>query len=105
MTFRILLLTAVLSCGSAVSAFAISEYNPVPAGDMLFARCKQYGLQKYSGGKEPSLISGQSKVDAFCTCMWNETPDNFKGNLGAYADTTAGASMNKTCETYSGWSD
>jgi hypothetical protein len=35
--------------------------------------------------------------------MWNETPDNFKGDLAKYSETSAGAAMNKKCEAHSGW--
>jgi hypothetical protein len=35
--------------------------------------------------------------------MWNETPDDFKGNLVAFSETAKGAATNKTCEKYSNW--
>lgn len=96
----LLLVSAFSLCASA--GFAQS-YNAVPAGDAQFAQCKSYANGKYTGGTAASPVAGQSKADAFCTCMWNETPDDFKGNLGAFADTAKGASTNKTCETYSNW--
>jgi hypothetical protein len=89
---------------TAGAALAADEYNEVPAGDAIYAQCKTYSSNKYSGGNAKSPISGQTKVEAFCTCMWNETPDNFKGNLAAFAETRSGAAMNKTCEKYSNWS-
>jgi hypothetical protein len=99
----ILIAAAALSMGTATAALAY-EYNAVPAGDAQYAQCRSYSTSKYSGGDERSPIAGQSKVAAFCTCMWNETPDNFRGNLAAFAETSKGATINKTCEKYSDWS-
>ena len=89
-------------CTSSVS-FAAGEYNAVPAGDAQYSACLSYSNSKYEGGNEPSLIAGQNKAQAWCTCMWNETPDDFKGSLAKFAETSKGAEMNKLCERYSGW--
>ena len=87
--------------GNAGAASAQYRYNTAPAGEV--ASCKAYANNKYSGGGEASPVAGQTKADAFCTCMWNEAPDNVKGNLAAFADSAAGAATNKTCEAYSNW--
>ena len=102
MTRLFLAAAAITLCGASL-AFAADEYNTVPAGDLQFAQCIAYANGKYTGGEAASPIAGQSKAQAFCTCMWNETPDDFKGSLGKFADTAAGAKTNATCEKYSNW--
>lgn len=102
MNCPLMIIVSAFALCAAGSAFA-DEYNAVPAGDAQFAQCKSWSLNKYTGGNDKSPIAGQTKVEAFCTCMWNETPDDFKGNLAAFAETTKGAAMNKTCEKYSSW--
>lgn len=94
---------AFLMLGSLGGAALAQEYNPVPAGDPQFVECLAYSQSKYTGGGEPSKIAGQTKAQAWCTCMWNETPDDFKGSLARFAETTKGAQMNALCERYSGW--
>ena len=44
-------------------------------------------------------------MQAFCECMWNETPDNFRGNRIAYSESAQGKKTNKTCEKYSNWTN
>ena len=44
-------------------------------------------------------------MQAWCTCLWNETPDDFKGNLVKFSESTAGKKTNRTCEKYANWSD
>lgn len=83
-------------------AFA-QQYNAVPAGDAQFLECLAYSQSRYTGGAEASKIPGQTKAEAWCTCMWNETPDNFRGSLARFAETDKGAQMNALCERYSGW--
>ena len=101
---RLFLTVAAIALGATTAAFAADEYNAVPASDAgQFAQCITYANGKYTGGEAASPIAGQSKAQAFCTCMWNETPDDFKGNLGKFADTAAGAKTNATCEKYSNW--
>jgi outer membrane biogenesis lipoprotein LolB len=85
------------------SAFAADAYNTVSSDDAQFKQCKVYSMSKYEGGGESSPIAGQSKAEAFCTCMWNETPDDFKGDLAKFSETDKGAATNKTCEKYSNW--
>jgi hypothetical protein len=92
-----------LSVSVAGAAFAASEYNAVPAGDAQYAACIKYALSKYEGGNERSKIAGQTKAQAWCTCMWNETPDDFSGSLVKFAESSKGAAMNAQCERYSGW--
>lgn len=97
----------VLSVISAVSLLAASSafaaYNDPPDGDAQFAQCKSYSLARWTGGSAASPIAGQSKVEAFCTCMWNETPEDFKGNLAKFSETAKGAEANAMCEKYSNW--
>jgi hypothetical protein len=95
----------LLLCASG-NAFAADEYNAVPAGDPQYKQCIVYaGKLGWEGGNERSPIKGQTKVQAFCTCMWNETPDDFKGNLATFADSPRGKKINAICETYSDWHD
>ncbi|MBF0560451.1 MAG: hypothetical protein HQL37_00270 [Alphaproteobacteria bacterium] len=100
-----LLLSASLGlvlCASN-AAFAGSQYNDVPNGDEQYKNCKIYAMKKWEGGGDSSPIPGQSKAEAFCTCMWNETPENFSGGLAKFSESEKGAAMNKTCEDYSNW--
>jgi hypothetical protein len=91
--------------GFATAAMASDEYNTVPAGDAQFAACLKFSASQYEGGSESSPIKGQTKAEAWCTCMWNETPDDFKGSLGKFSETSKGKSTNKTCEKYAHWGD
>lgn len=97
-------MAAALSLSTGV-AFAADEYNTVPAGDAQYRQCLSYASKLYEGGKEKSPITGQNKEQAWCTCLWNETPDNFKGNLVAFSESAAGKRINKTCEKYADWGD
>jgi len=100
-----LLLTAVSAlalCGAS-AAFAGDEYNAVPAGDAQYTSCLKYSMTKYEGGGELSPIAGQTKAQAWCTCMWNETSDDFKGSLAKFSETTKGAKINAMCEKYANW--
>ncbi len=92
---------ALLSLG----AQAQTEYNPVPASDPQYRQCLSYASKLYEGGKERSPIRGQTKEQAWCTCMWNETPDDFRGNLVTFSETARGKRTNKICEAYSDWSE
>jgi len=60
-------------------------------------------MKRWEGGGESSPIPGQSKAEAFCTCLWNETPDDFKGGLAKFSESDKGAKINKICEKYSNW--
>lgn len=79
------------------------QYNKVPAGDMQYARCITYSMSKYTGGNKASNIPGQTMAEAWCTCLWNETPDDFGGDLVKFSESAKGKATNKICETYSGW--
>jgi hypothetical protein len=96
------LLSGFILC-AATAALAADDYNAPPAGDKQYAACIVYSNKNYEGGNEKSPVKGQSKAQAFCTCMWNETPDDFKGSLAKFAETAKGKSVNKTCETHSDW--
>ncbi len=103
---RLLLLAAALALGSSTIVYAGDEYNEVPAGDAQYKQCIVWaGKLGWEGGNEKSPIKGQTKVQAFCTCMWNETPDDFKGNLAKLADSEKGKKINKLCEKYADWGD
>ncbi len=98
-------LTAVLALGLgvAVPAIAGDQYNDVPAGDAQYKECKSYAMKRWEGGGESSPFAGQSKAEAFCTCLWNETPDDFKGSLAKFSESDKGEKINKICEKYSDW--
>ena len=89
--------------GFAGSALAGEEYNPVPAGDVQYKECIVRANKLYSEGNEKSPIAGQSKVQAYCTCLWNETPDDFRGNLSKFADSERGKKLDRVCAKYSNW--
>lgn len=85
------------------SATWAQEYNTVPAGDPQYRQCLTRVNNLYEGGDERSPIKGQNKAQAYCTCLWNETPDDFKGNLSKFADSPAGKSLDRMCVKYSKW--
>lgn len=101
-----LLWACTLCLGLSAPAFAVTEYNDVPTGDAQYKQCITYAAKLgWEGGNEKSPIQGQTKVQAFCTCMWNETPDDFRGNLAKLADSPSGKRINKICEGYADWGD
>jgi len=88
------------------SAALAQEYNRVPASDQAqYRQCLSYAAKLYEGGNEASPIKGQTKAQAWCTCMWNETDEDFKGNLATFAESAKGKRVNKICEKYSNWSE
>jgi hypothetical protein len=93
---------AALSVTAVGSSFAI-EYNRVPAGDAQYRECLVYANRLYEGGDARSPIPGQNKAQAWCTCLWNETPDDFRGNLVTFSESTKGKRVNKLCEKYADW--
>ncbi len=100
------LLALALSAAFAfatTTAFAADDYNAPPAGDKQYASCITYSNSNYEGGTAASPVKGQSKAQAFCTCMWNETPEDFKGSLAKFAETSKGKATNKICEKHSDW--
>ena len=100
-SLKFLVSVALLCAGTA--ALAVDDYNAPPAGDKQYAACISYSNKNYEGGNDKSPVKGQSKAQAFCTCMWNETPEDFKGSLAKFAETAKGKSTNKTCEKHSDW--
>jgi hypothetical protein len=85
-------------------AFAADKYNDVSSEDQQqYLACKTYSLKKYEGGENASPIPGQTKAEAFCTCMWNETAEDFKAGLAKFSETPKGAATNKICEKYANW--
>jgi hypothetical protein len=99
---QLFILSAFSLC-IAQSAFAVDEYNEVPSGNAQYKNCKIYSMNKWEGGGESSPIPGQSRAEAFCTCLWNETPDNFRGGLAKFSESEKGAKINAICEKYSDW--
>ena len=100
------LLSSLLSAALiafAAPAIAQEEYNTVPAGDAQFKQCLTRVNGLYTGGAEKSPIKGQNKAAAYCTCLWNETPEDFKGNLSKFADSEKGKKLDKVCTKYSAW--
>ena len=96
-----LVLGALFATGGA--AMAQEEYNTVPAGDAQYKQCLVRVNDLYTGGTEKSPIRGQNKAQAYCTCLWNETPEDFKGNLSKFADSERGKKLDKVCTKYSAW--
>ena len=92
---------ALIAAGTP--AFAQEEYNTVPAGDAQYKQCLVRVSDLYTGGSEKSPIRGQNKAQAYCTCLWNETPEDFKGNLSKFADSERGKKLDKVCTKYSAW--
>ena len=100
---KILLLGVVVAsaiCSTGV-AFAAGGYNDAPWDDPQVVKCVSHANASYTGGNEPSNVSGLDKAHAWCECMWNETPESFGGNLVKYAENYP--DTNKKCEKHSGW--
>lgn len=102
---KLVLAVSVAALFAGGPALAADAYNKVPAGDKQYASCLSYANQRYEGGSEKSPIAGQTKVQAWCTCMWNETPDDFTGGLVSFSESSKGKQINKLCEKYADWSD
>ncbi len=96
-------IASLILLGLAQSAIAAGDYNDVPSSDPQYKQCLAYSSKTYEGGDAPSPVAGQTKAAAYCECMWNETPDNFKGDLAKFAETAAGKKTNGICEKYSNW--
>ena len=102
MTQVSLSITAAFFFTLSGAAFA-QDYNAVPAGDSQYRECLVRVNKIYEGGNEKSPIRGQNKAQAYCTCLWNETPDDFRGNLSKFADSDRGKRIDKICTKYSDW--
>ena len=105
MKSRSTLAALVFLFAASASVHAADDYNRPPAGDAQYKQCLTYSTTVYEGGNAPSPIKGQIKAQAWCTCMWNETPDDFKGNLVKFAETRKGKETNKLCEKHADWSE
>ncbi len=102
--FSYALASLFLFC-AAQSVSAETVYNPVPAGSdqAQYKRCIVSANKNYEGGNERSPVAGQTKAQAFCTCMWNETPDDFEGGLLRFSESPKGKKINKVCEKHADW--
>ena len=95
---------AIAAGALCIASNAFAAYPDVSSEDQpQYSACKTYSLQKYQGGDTASPIAGQTKAEAFCTCMWNETAEDFKGGLAKFSETPKGAATNKICEKYANW--
>lgn len=99
-----LILGGLLASYAAISVAATDDYNN-PGNDKIYLQCLRDANNRYEGGNAASPVRGQTKVQAWCTCMWNETPDDFKGSLVKFAEVPRGAATNKLCEKHSNWSE
>lgn len=95
--------TSAVLLAAAGPVLAQEEYNTVPAGDAQYKQCLVRVNDLYTGGDQKSPIRGQNKAQAYCTCLWNETPEDFKGNLSKFADSERGKKLDKLCTKYSAW--
>ena len=95
-------IAAIVLATLSASASA-QEYNTVPAGDAQYKECLVRVTKIYDDGNAKSPIRGQNKSQAYCTCLWNETPDDFRGNLSKFADSDRGKRIDKICTKYSDW--
>lgn len=98
------LLCLAFAAFASTAALAQQEYNTVPNGDPQYQQCLGLAKKNYTGGEDRSPIRGQSKAQAWCTCLWNETPDDFKGNLVRFSESRKGKEVAKACEKYADWS-
>lgn len=99
----------LLACASmfflyASQATAADQYDPVPAkGLKQYTQCIGHVNEAYEGGNAKSPIAGQTKAEAYCTCMWSESDEDFNGNLVKFGQTAQGKKINNMCEKYSNW--
>ncbi len=100
---RLLTVAASLCLVAFAAPVFAQEYNKVPADDPQYKQCLVRVNKLYEGGDEKSPIRGQNKAEAYCACLWNETPDDFKGNLSKFADSDKGKKLDKVCTKYSNW--
>ncbi len=93
-------------CSAPTAAVAADVYDPVPAhGAVQYFGCVHNANETFTGGKAKSPIAGQSKAEAYCTCMWSESPQDFDGDLVKWGEKTKEGSKYKSiCEKYSNWS-
>lgn len=96
------LLPVVLWAGAA-TAMAATDYNDPPAGDKQYAMCVKTSNKDYTGGNAQSPVRGQTKAEAYCTCLWNETAEDFQGSLSKYAESLQGRRIKKICEKHADW--
>ena len=94
---------AAVGCLMGVGSAVAQEYNKVPAGDVQFEQCLKRVNRVYEGGSAKSPIAGQNKSQAYCTCLWNETPDDFGGDLSKFADSEKGKKVDRICARYANW--
>ena len=103
-TLKIALFVGVVMLSGTLLA-AYNDVDSNPADQDQYKKCKVYAMNRWNGGGELSPIPGQSKAEAFCTCLWNETSDDFRGGLAKFSESAAGAKINVICEKYSNWGD
>ncbi|TXT39139.1 MAG: Uncharacterized protein FD135_2389 [Comamonadaceae bacterium] len=99
MKHLLMTLAALTLAGSALA----QQYNTVPTDDVQYMQCLIRVNKLYDGGDAKSPIAGQNKAQAYCSCLWNETPDDFRGNLSKFADSERGKKLDKLCAKYSNW--
>lgn len=97
------LAAAVMMLAGAYQSASAQAYQSVSPSDPQYIQCLAFANSRYQGGMAPSPIAGQTKMEAFCTCMWQETPDDFRGNLVVFSESAKGQQTNKICEKYSNW--
>lgn len=90
---------------TSTGAMAAGGYNDVPSSDPQYKQCLSYASKLYEGGNEASPVPGQTKVAAYCECLWNETPDNFRGSLVKFAESDRGKKVDKICSKHANWVD
>ena len=92
------------TCILAFAGTALAQdYNTVPADDAQYEQCLDRVNKLYEGGGQKSPVKGQNKAQAYCTCLWNETPDDFRGNLSRFADSAEGKKLDRLCTKHSNW--
>lgn len=98
------LLAALIIFSACHTAMAAEDYNKPPAGDKQYAACVKRSNDAYDGGNDQSPVRGQTKAQAFCTCLWNETPEDFTGGLAKFSETAKGKTLKTQCEKHADWS-
>ncbi len=97
-------ISALLLLSISNFAVAAGSYPDVPADDEQLRGCYSYALDNWEDGHyDRSPILGQSKIQAFCECLWHEAPEKFKNHWYKFSWIPKGMVANEFCQDYSNW--
>lgn len=98
-------LNIFLSATFLMASTAATAYTIPPSSEKMYPQCVKAINDMYTGGNARSPIRNQTKAQAYCICLWNETPEDFKGNLAKFGESKRGAKIKRMCEKHANWSE